>query len=453
MQLKKSFYSVFVEEPTREQYIVYSTRSGKLIELAEDVYHHIENGIFDALDEEIKTSLLEAEILVPEQEDELKTIIDQNKKFIDNVETLYIVIQPSANCQMGCGYCGQEHEKKNLSDETNQLIIDRVKTKAARANGKFKNLQIGWFGGEPLLGLKDMRYLTTEFRKIAAAYNLNYQAAIVTNGLSLKKNIFIELSEELGVKGIEITLDGLAEHHDKRRFLKAGRAKTFDLIIKNLTDIFSLPNYEEYGISISIRSNVDMKNPESVEPLIDFLHEKNFLQKLADFYVAPIHSWGNDAHLVSLEKEDFADKEIDWYLYLMEKGISRSFLPGRKHQVCMIVNDDAELYDANGGVFNCTEVSYVPKYEGTEYELGQLEDNVLDYENKPLHNWNDTVLTKKYPCGTCSILPVCGGSCPKNWSEGINSCPPIKHNIGDRVMLSYLKLKGAKFQEGEKIVA
>ena len=36
----------------------------------------------------------------------------ENKLFY-NTSTLYEVIQPTANCQMGCFYCGQNHEKKN----------------------------------------------------------------------------------------------------------------------------------------------------------------------------------------------------------------------------------------------------------------------------------------------------------------------------------------------------
>jgi len=451
MKLKKSFYSIFVEEPKSEQYIAYSTRSGKLIEISQEIFAAIENDNLSILDNKTKFSLMEAEVLVPEFENELKTITDQNKAFIEDNETLYIVIQPSANCQMGCDYCGQVHEKKSLSDLNNDLILKRVKTKLENANNKFKYLQIGWFGSEPLMGLKDMRFLTGEFKKMASEKGLIYQSSIVTNGLSLKKDIFIELAKEHNITGIEITLDGLAEDHDKRRFLKSRKGKTFDIIIKNLTDIFSLPNYKDYGVALSIRSNVDIHNPESVEPLIDFLHEKDFLSKVSNFYIAPIHSWGNEAHLISMEKADFADKEIDWFLYLIDKGITPKLLYDRKHEVCMIVDKDAELYDANGGVFNCTEVSYVPKYEGSEYDLGKLEDEVLDYPNKPLANWNDIVMNKEYPCGTCPVLPVCGGSCPKTWTEGIYSCPPIKHNIEDRIMLSYLLTKDEKLPENEKI--
>jgi uncharacterized protein len=34
------------------------------------------------------------------------------------------------------------------------------------------------------------------------------------------------------------------------------------------------------------------------------------------------------------------------------------------------------------------------------------------------------------------MLPVCGGSCPKQWLEELNPCPPTKLNIEDRLLLA-----------------
>ena len=453
MDMKLSFYSVFEKHPNGEQVIAFSTRSQELILLSNSVYKDLITQNFQNLPNETYKELVNGGFLVSIVEDELEIIIEENKKEIELSKSLYIVVQPSSNCQMGCNYCGQEHTKGSISKEDSDRILDRTFRRMKRMGNTINHLQVGWFGSEPLMGLREIRYLSERFIDLSEQFGITYGATMVTNGLSLKEKIFTELVTKYKVNSFEVTLDGLSDTHDNRRFLKARKGKNFDLIVNNLEKIFNIPNYDDLNAEISIRSNVDMNNPTSVEPLINFLSEKGFLQKISQFYVAPIHSWGNDAHLQSIEKEDFAKKEIDWYLHLISKGQLPNLLYPRKREVCMIVDPNAELYDADGNIFNCTEVSYVPSYKGSDYELGNLKEDQLNYKNKPLLDWNDQILEKKYPCGSCPILPICGGMCPKSWREDINACPSIKHNIKDRMVLASLVLEDQKRKKEERVFA
>lgn len=440
MNFKLSHYTIITEVVENFRYIVFSTRTGRVVLLNTDNYNHITNNFFEKIDPEILISLIDICAIVPEEENELEFIINENKLEIESDNSLYFVIQPSANCQLGCGYCGQKHSKDQLDEKFEDKIIERLNQQLNKTN-KHKHLQIAWFGGEPLMSTPTIRRLTPKLKALAEENNVSYSAKIVTNGLALKKNLFLELINEHAVKDIEITLDGTAEHHDKRRFVKSGE-KSFDIIFNNLIDIFNIENYAELGANISIRCNVDKTNYDSVVPLIKLMHEHNFHKRISGFYVAPIHSWGNEAHLVSLEKESYADKEIEWLIEMYKYGFTPSLLPSRNHQVCMIVNPESELIDAFGNIFNCTEVSYVPVYENSPYKLGNIKDIEPNQElkNKPLLNWNDIILnnTNDYPCHTCKMLPVCGGGCPKSWKEGNIACPSPKFNIKDRLALSYL---------------
>jgi uncharacterized protein len=440
-QYKQSYY-VIASEPLNQvgQRILFSTRTGKALNVSSNVYEYLVKNEFSDLPQHVLDTLKDCEILVNDKENELLRIISENKDVTGKEDVLYEVIQPSAMCQFGCPYCGQEHKKSYLSSIHYASLLTRIENKL---KGRvYIEFFIGWFGGEPLMGLKQMRELTILFKELADKYNIPYRSKIVTNGLSLKEGIFEELVNDLHVNSIEITLDGTAEYHDKKRFLKEG-GDTFDLIFKNLLAICNKSNFSEYKCAISIRCNVDKSNVDGVTPLIALLAENNLQDKIAYFYPIGIYSWGgNDAQKASLTKEEFAELEIDWLLELIKHEFPVNLLPGRVNKVCLAVSPTSEMYDAYGNIFNCTEVSYTSFYEGTSYQLGNLkfpDDRVK--VNRPLSDWNDEILNHKFPCSTCKMLPVCGGACPKSWHEDMRACPTNKFNIKDKLALSYILTK------------
>jgi uncharacterized protein len=188
--------------------------------------------------------------IVPSEENELDTILEENKCEIQNQDELYQVVMPSRSCQLGCYYCGQEHNKTELSNSLNDKIIERITQKIEIGN--YKTLKIGWFGGEPLMALNQLRNLSGRLQELTNIFQMGYSASMTSNGLSLKPAIYRELVLEHNVRSIEITLDGDEEHHDKHRYLKSGGG-SFNHILKNLVNIFNMPDYEELNCEISIR--------------------------------------------------------------------------------------------------------------------------------------------------------------------------------------------------------
>lgn len=430
--------------------VLFSTRSGKQLIISKGCYEYLLEQKIDEIPQTILDKLTSIKAVVPMDEDELRTIVDENKNIIENSRTLYEVIQPSAMCQLGCYYCGQTHTKDQLNSDLVQKIEQRIRAKAA--TGKYNSLYIGWFGAEPLMGLRQIRELTVLLKKIASDFNLRYGARIVTNGLSLKENIFEELARDMSVDQVEVTLDGTAEFHDQHRYTKE-MGNSFDLIFQNLKNILSKENFRSYNCNVVIRCNVDEKNYEGVTPLIEFLAKSGLQQNLARFYAIGIYSWGNDAHKKSLSKEEFAAKEIGWIIEeLRNKFRPPVLIPGRVNQVCFSVSKTAEMYDAFGNIFDCSEVSYVPSYEKSAHVLGNLKkDTSINLSRSVLNQWNDTLLTDKFPCHKCEMLPVCGGGCPKSWHEDMRACPTNKFNIRQKLMMSYVLSQSTKLESERKV--
>jgi uncharacterized protein len=436
MSLKLSNYRVvtppfFDELEGRTKLVLYANRTASVRIVDEATWNLIEVGLFDQLPQEMLFDLVEIELIVPAIEDELATIINRNDASSINDDSLYLVIQPTASCQLGCHYCGQQHTSKLLSDEDQHRLIKR--TSAKLESKPFRKLSIGWFGAEPLAGISVMRTLTPKLQALAESFGCSYKAKIVTNGLALTEKVATEIVNDLGVRFIEITLDGVAEYHDARRMQKNGMP-TFDKIFAN---VLALARRKDLDVQLSVRCNVDRQNYESVSSLLQLLAEEGLPERIS-FYPAPIHSWGNDAHTRSLSPEEFAAREIGWLSEMILLGFQPALIPPRKPIVCMAVMPQAELVDAYGTIFNCTEVSYVPTY-GTpnEYAISHLSGKEMPGKRERLGNFNERVRQGEYPCSSCRMLPVCGGACPKSWQEGLEPCPSAKRNIEQRLLLSY----------------
>ncbi len=410
-----------------------STRSNTLKVINRLLWEKISSNL-EVLPKDTLDLLAEGKIIVPKEEDERKTILNENLQHIANTDNLYISVQPTAACPLGCGYCGQRHEDKNMKQEVRIAIIDRITKKLAAK--KYNSLSITWFGAEPLSGYSAIKDLSTNIFKLTDRYNLKYNAKIITNGYLLNPDIIYDLINVYKIKEFEITLDGTAEFHDARRHTKAGGI-TFDKIYDN---ILLLSKYAE--AQIVIRCNVDDRNKDGVVPLLNKLKQDN-LHKKIKFYVAPIHSWGNDAHMLAAEKTNFADWELEWLIDMSQMGFHVNYLPMRNKSVCFTVNPNNELIDPFGEVFSCSEVSLVPFYNDKKgkniHALGNTETAPLNHPNSPWGNFYSEDVISRYDCGTCVMLPTCGGGCPKEWSEGRIPCPPTKFNIKQRMLLEYIR--------------
>ena len=419
-------------EGEENRHVLFSTRTGQIFEVPQAIWTVLREGGFDKLNSDVLTQLSEAEILVPEAEAELSTILDRNRDGIRVNPHLNYVIQPTAHCQLGCGYCGQIHERTNLSRANEADILRDVEARLDR--GPFAELNLCWFGAEPLSGIQQMRSLTPQLRSLCQERGVEYRASIITNGLAMSRKIGADLVGPLGVVSVTVSLDGTAPHHDRRRHTKSGKP-TFDRILANLVQLVATT--QDAPIEIKVRCNVDRENASDVVPLLRRLRDEG-LERAVQFYTAPIHSWGNDAQRRSLEPADYAERELSWFVEMKRMGFSVPLVPKRQPVVCLAVQPDAALVDAHGTLFNCTEVSYVPSY-GTpnRFAIGDLTTGERQADVRDiLGSFNDQVEAGAFGCSRCPLLPVCGGACPKEWIEGRAPCPSSKRNIAQRLLLA-----------------
>jgi len=434
-------FSVPFEETNREKRLIYSTRTSVTALIDEIVFEKLLINNFDDIDSELLDLLFSMEIIIPENENEFEEVMVQNNSMLTVNSHLDLTIQPTANCQLGCHYCAQEHSKVNMADDVYDKTLERVRSKLE--SQKFEHLSVTWYGGEPLNALTQLKRISTEIIGLCAENKVVYDGSIITNGLSLKPGVFKELYLQHNVLNYQITLDGTAEYHDLRRILKLG-GETFDIIFKNIIDIIHLPFYQEKNSQpILIRTNIDKTNLAGIKPLVDLFAE-NGAQGKIQFSFAPIVDWGDKKYGSSdgFTKKDFAAIEIDLMLYAHQKGflISGSLLPKREYMPCMVVAKDSEVFDAFGNVYPCYEFTYTPAYKDDIHKVGNLlDENFTPNEFATTRNWYTDIRKDDFAtCNKCELLPVCGGGCVKNWYNDETGCPSFKFNFSDRLLIDYL---------------
>ena len=426
--------------------ILFSTRTGSSLLIDSAIYENLKAAQFSHIDAEMIETLKDNLIIVDQSEDEFLSVTTENKDVTENVDILSMTIQPSANCQLGCHYCAQNHSKDYASEDIIEKYIARI-LHFLDSGKTYRGVNITWYGGEPLTGLSSIKRTTKKLLEICKERNLFYSASMITNGLSLKKSIFQDLVSNYFVRDFQITLDGTAETHDQRRYTKSGES-TFDLIFKNIIDCTTTDAYKNKEGGISIRINIDKTNHDFVNPLLEYIVEKE-INKFVGVSFAPIVDWGgNDAGKNSLSNEQFAKKEIDWLLYCHDNKIKFSnLLPTRTHYACMVERKDSEVYDAFGNIYTCWEFPYTDAYGVDEHKIGNLNDKYETYnENATLRNWSDVIKSGKTWCKTCSHLPVCAGGCPKSWEEGTPACPEFKFNYKEKLILDYYIRKDSEIE-------
>ena len=436
-----AFSEPFDDQKGKLKRILFSTRTSATVLIDDSAIQKILDNNYTDFDDELLDLLFSMEIIIPENENEFEEIMIQNNSLLDVNSHLDLTIQPTANCQLGCHYCAQEHSKNNMNNDVYARTLERVTSKLE--SKKFKNLSVTWYGGEPLNALSQLKKISTEIIELCKINNVEYDGSIITNGLSLKPNIFKDLYLNHNVLHYQITLDGTAEHHDKRRITKKGE-HTFNIIFKNIIDIINLDCYQEkVKEPILIRTNIDKTNLNSIKDLVDLFAENDAQGKI-QFSFAPIVDWGDKKYgtIDGFTKRDFADIEIDLLLYAHQKGflIDTSLVPKREFMPCMVVAKDSEVFDAFGNVYPCYEFTYTPAYNEDKHKIGNLLDkNFIPNDLATTRNWYNDIRKEDFAnCNKCELLPVCGGGCVKNLYNDETGCPSFKFNISDRLLIDYL---------------
>ena len=176
--------------------------------------------------EEVK-ALIEAETLFTD--DIYKNFVMDFKKRKTVVKALCLHI--AHDCNLACKYCfaeeGEYHGKRELmSYEVGKKALDFL----IANSGDRKNLEVDFFGGEPLMNFEVVKKLVEYGRSLEEANNKKFRFTLTTNGVLLNDEILEFANKEMG--NLVLSIDGRKEIHDLMRPRRGGQGSYDEIVPK-----------------------------------------------------------------------------------------------------------------------------------------------------------------------------------------------------------------------------
>ena len=147
-------------------------------------------------------------------------------------------------CNLNCSYCfasqGKYHgERAVMSFEVGKQALDFL----IANSGTRRNLEVDFFGGEPLVNFQVVKDLVAYARSIEKEHNKNFRFTLTTNGLLIDEDVIEFANREC--HNVVLSLDGRKEIHDRFRVDYAGNG-SFDRIVPKFQQLVKARNGQGY---------------------------------------------------------------------------------------------------------------------------------------------------------------------------------------------------------------
>lgn len=335
--------------------------------------------------------------------------------FVKAQKRLSFVVCPTYSCNLRCTYCfeGDLTSRNHASLEEADIehlfsAIDEL-----RQTYSDRNASIELFGGEPLLP-KAKGFVG---RLLEEAKHRSLPVSIVTNGIHLDQFIEVLRPNQDTIRLVQITLDGPADVHDRRRKYADNRG-TFNNVCASIDTLLNL------NIKVSVRVNTDLQNIDSVPELLEFMVKSGWV--------------GNPYFTCNLSPvQDHALKKSYEYLLTEDELVARVLgmlksIPGSEEvfklnmfrtlghimsvikrsssiqpmlYYCEANNLENIVFGPDGYIYACTECM-----GSKELAIGEFKPALKLY-GEAVKMWNGRNVLTLDECRECDIALLCGGGC------------------------------------------
>ena len=197
-------------------------------------------------------SLIQNEVLFTEDSYEEKITDYSNRSTVVKALCLHI----AHDCNLACKYCfaeeGEYHGKRELmSYEVGKQALDFL----VDNSGSRRNLEVDFFGGEPLMNFEVVKQLVAYGRSLEEAHQKHFRFTLTTNGVLLNDEIMDFANREMD--NVVLSIDGRPEVHDMMRPFRGGQP-SYSLIVPKFQKFAKSRNQQKYYVRGTFtRNNLD----------------------------------------------------------------------------------------------------------------------------------------------------------------------------------------------------
>lgn len=239
-------------------------------------------------------------------EDKFRPDVDKLAKRSTVVKALCLHV--AHTCNLDCEYCfasqGKYHgERALMSFEVGKRALDFL----VENSGDRHNLEVDFFGGEPLMNWQVVKDLVAYARSIEKQHDKCFRFTLTTNGMLVDDNV-IEFSNR-EMDNVVMSLDGRKEINDHFR-KTAGGVGSFDIIVPKFVKFAKARGEKDYYI----RGTFTHNNPDfmkDIEVMLDLGFDKLSMEPVVCPPDSPYALTEEDKKIVCRQYELLAEKMIE----------------------------------------------------------------------------------------------------------------------------------------------
>ena len=349
------------------------------------------------------------------------------------------------DCQLRCKYCFAStgdfgKGRKLMSLETGKHAIDFL----LENSGDRPNLELDFFGGEPLMNFKVVKQIVEYARSREKEFNKKFRFTITTNGLLLDDEKIDFINKEMS--NVVLSIDGRKEVNDYFRVLPNGQG-CYDMIIPKYKKLVEGRGDKEYYVRGTFTNrNKDFSND------VFALYEAGFDQISVEPVVGDSDEYAltmEDIPEIFKEYEHLADriienekngKKFNFFHFMID--LDQGPCAIKRLRGCGCGNDYVAI-TPDGDIFPCHQFVGID-----EYKMGNIDEGTFDQEMKA--DFAQAHVYSKPECRECWAKFYCSGGCNANnyqYEGDIRkahkiSCELEKKRLECAIMLKAMRMYG-----------
>ena len=313
-------------------------------------------------------------------------------------------------CNLNCSYCfasqGKYHgERALMSYEVGKRALDFL----VENSGTRRNLEVDFFGGEPLMNFDVVKKLVEYARSIEKEKGKNFRFTLTTNGVLIDSDVIDFANREMS--NVVLSLDGRKEVHDRYRVDYAGNG-SFEKIVPKFQELVKARGGKNYYM----RGTFTHANP-------DFLEDIKTMLDLGfnELSMEPVVAAADDPSALTEEDKAVVMKQYEEPAKLMIER-DKAGKPFTFYHYMIDLKGGPCIYKRISGCGSGTEYMAVTpwgdlypchQFVGDEkFKLGDIWNGV---QNKEVQNeFAACNVYAREECHSCWARLYCSGGCAAN---------------------------------------
>lgn len=319
------------------------------------------------------------------------------------------------DCNLRCSYCFASTGdfgggRKLMPLETAKKALDFL----MENSGSRHNLEVDFFGGEPLMNFEVVRQAVLYGREIEKKYNKNIRFTITTNGLLLDDDKIDFINREMS--NVVLSIDGRKDVNDRMRKRVDGSG-CYDEIMAKFKKLVAARGYDNYYVrGTYTHQNLDFA--KDVMHLVGEGFDQVSVEPVTSEEDKPYALQFDDLPVIFKQYDIIADKVLEYkkagkpfnfFHYMIDLDHGPCVVKLLKGCGCgneyVAVTPDGDLYPCH---------QFVGR---EEWKLGNVNETKGKFENKFKDMFSKANIYTKESCKTCWARYFCSGGCSANNSQ------------------------------------